>query len=51
MSQNAPEIGRRAHSVAETCALTGLGRDAIYTAIRRRPPRRSQTWAPHDRHR
>jgi excisionase family DNA binding protein len=34
MPQNAPEIGRRAHSIAETCALTGLGRDAVYGAIR-----------------
>jgi excisionase family DNA binding protein len=25
---------RAAHSIAETCALTGLGRDSIYTAIR-----------------
>jgi excisionase family DNA binding protein len=28
------EIGRRAHSIAETCALTGLGRDTVYSAIR-----------------
>jgi excisionase family DNA binding protein len=25
---------RAAHSIAETCALTGLGRDAVYAAIR-----------------
>jgi len=25
---------RAAHSIAETCALTGLGRDSIYSAIR-----------------
>jgi excisionase family DNA binding protein len=25
---------RAAHSIAETCALTGLGRDTVYTAIR-----------------
>jgi excisionase family DNA binding protein len=25
---------RRAYSIAETCALTGLGRDTVYTAIR-----------------
>jgi excisionase family DNA binding protein len=34
MLQNTTEIGRRAHSIAETCALTGLGRDAVYAAIR-----------------
>jgi excisionase family DNA binding protein len=34
MPQNHTEISRRAHSIAETCALTGLGRDAVYTAIR-----------------
>jgi excisionase family DNA binding protein len=34
MSQNTNETGRRAHSIAETCALTGLGRDTVYTAIR-----------------
>ena len=34
MSQNTTETGRRAHSIAETCALTGLGRDTVYTAIR-----------------
>jgi excisionase family DNA binding protein len=34
MPQNTTETGRRAHSIAETCALTGLGRDAVYTAIR-----------------
>ena len=28
------EILRRAHSIAETCALTGIGRDAVYSAIR-----------------
>jgi excisionase family DNA binding protein len=28
------EILRRAHSIAETCALTGIGRDAVYAAIR-----------------
>jgi excisionase family DNA binding protein len=34
MSQNTTETGRRAHSIAETCALIGLGRDTVYTAIR-----------------
>jgi len=34
MPQNTTETGRRAHSIAETCALTGLGRDTVYTAIR-----------------
>jgi putative membrane protein len=34
MLQNTTETGRRAHSIAETCALTGLGRDTVYTAIR-----------------
>jgi excisionase family DNA binding protein len=29
--QHAP---RAAHSIAETCALTGLGRDTVYAAIR-----------------
>jgi len=28
------ETGRRAHSVNEASALTGLGRDGIYAAIR-----------------
>src|SRR5262249_61251466 len=34
MPQNITGAGRRAHSIAETCALTGLGRDTVYTAIR-----------------
>jgi excisionase family DNA binding protein len=34
MPQNAIETSPRAHSIAETCALTGLGRDAVYRAIR-----------------
>src|SRR5262245_34366663 len=34
MLPNTTETGRRAHSIAETCALTGLGRDAVYAAIR-----------------
>jgi excisionase family DNA binding protein len=34
MPQNTIEMGRRAHSIAETCALTGLGRDTVYAAIR-----------------
>jgi excisionase family DNA binding protein len=34
MPQNTAETGRRAHTIAETCALTGLGRDSIYSAIR-----------------
>ena len=34
MPQNIGDTGRRAHSIAETCALTGLGRDTVYTAIR-----------------
>jgi len=33
MLQNT-EIDRVAHSIAETCVLTGLGRDAVYNAIR-----------------
>jgi excisionase family DNA binding protein len=28
------DTGRRAHSILETCSLTGLGRDTIYGAIR-----------------
>ena len=32
--QNTTESGRRAHTIAETCALTGLGRDTVYAAIR-----------------
>jgi len=35
MLQTTTEIGRRAHSIAETCALTGLGRDAVFAAIRK----------------
>jgi excisionase family DNA binding protein len=27
-------IGRAAHSIAECCVLTGIGRDTIYCAIR-----------------
>jgi excisionase family DNA binding protein len=34
MPQNTTETGRRAHSITETCSLTGLGRDTIYAAIR-----------------
>jgi excisionase family DNA binding protein len=34
MPQTTTESGRRVHSVTETCALTGLGRDSIYSAIR-----------------
>jgi len=34
MLQNTTELGRRAHSIDEACALTGLGRDGIYSAIR-----------------
>ena len=34
MPQNITDIGRRAHSIAEACALTGLGRDTVYAAIR-----------------
>ena len=35
MPQNITETGRRvAHSITETCSLTGLGRDAVYGAIR-----------------
>jgi len=34
MPQTITDIGRHAHSIAETCALTGLGRDAVYSAIR-----------------
>ena len=30
----AGRLGRHAHSIAECCALTGLGRDTIYGAIR-----------------
>jgi excisionase family DNA binding protein len=33
MSQNLTELSRRAHSIAEVCALTGLGRDGVYAAI------------------
>jgi excisionase family DNA binding protein len=32
--QDTTELGRRAHSIDEACALTGLGRDGIYSAIR-----------------
>ena len=34
MPQNITDTGCRAHSIAEACALTGLGRDTVYTAIR-----------------
>jgi excisionase family DNA binding protein len=34
MPQNTTETSRRAHSIAEACVLTGLGRDGIYAAIR-----------------
>jgi excisionase family DNA binding protein len=34
MPQNTTDSGCRAHSIAEACALTGLGRDTIYSAIR-----------------
>ena len=34
MPQNIADTGRRVHSIAETCALTGLGRDTVYAAIR-----------------
>ena len=34
MTQNLTDIGRLAYTISETCALTGLGRDAVYTAIR-----------------
>ena len=34
MPQINTDTGRRAHSIAETCALTGLGRDTVYSAIR-----------------
>jgi excisionase family DNA binding protein len=34
MLQNTIETSRRAHTIAETCALTGLGRDTVYAAIR-----------------
>jgi excisionase family DNA binding protein len=33
MSQNIIER-RRAHTIHETCALTGIGRDTIYALIR-----------------
>jgi excisionase family DNA binding protein len=36
MLENSTEIGRRAHTIAEVCAITGIGRDAIYAAIRNR---------------
>ena len=32
--QDTTDTGRRAHTILEACALTGLGRDTIYTAIR-----------------
>ena len=34
MFQSTIETGCRAHSIAETCAITGLGRDTVYSAIR-----------------
>jgi excisionase family DNA binding protein len=34
MLQNIPDTGRRAHTIPETCALTGIGRDTIYALIR-----------------
>jgi excisionase family DNA binding protein len=34
MTQNLTDIGRLAYTISEACALTGLGRDAVYTAIR-----------------
>ena len=47
MPQNITDTGRRAHSIAETCALTGLGRDTVYTAIRdkKSPAEAGQIWA------
>jgi excisionase family DNA binding protein len=32
--QDTTDTGRRAHTILETCALTGLGRDTVYAAIR-----------------
>ena len=34
MPQNTTVTGRHAHGIEETCVLTGLGRDIVYTAIR-----------------
>jgi excisionase family DNA binding protein len=34
MSQNTIETGRRAHTIEQMCALTGIGRDGVYAAIR-----------------
>ena len=35
MSTARPEVtGKAAHSVPEVCALTGLGRDTVYSNIR-----------------
>ena len=34
MPQDIPETGRRVHTIAETCALIGFGRDTVYAAIR-----------------
>jgi excisionase family DNA binding protein len=34
MTTATTHAARAAHSIAETCALTGLGRDSIYSAIR-----------------
>jgi excisionase family DNA binding protein len=34
MLQNTTNTGRRAHTISEVCALTGLGRDSVYAAIR-----------------
>jgi excisionase family DNA binding protein len=34
MSQNTIEVGRHAYSISEVSAVTGLGRDGIYSAIR-----------------
>ena len=34
MFQSTIVTGCRAHSIAETCAITGLGRDTVYSAIR-----------------
>jgi excisionase family DNA binding protein len=34
MSENLAEPRRRAHSIEQVCALTSLGREAVYTAVR-----------------
>jgi predicted DNA-binding transcriptional regulator AlpA len=51
MPQNTIEIGRRAHSIEETCVLTGLGREIVYRAIRDGRLVARKIGPPHNHHR